>query len=88
MPICAIRCWRNIISLLIVIRKQLFISISPKVSFSNIKVEILVCIAILVILVTAITYYIRILRKAYSRSSEAMEKAEQANQLKSAFWLT
>ena len=37
MPICAIRYWRNIIYLLIVIRKQLFISISPKVSFSNIK---------------------------------------------------
>ena len=60
----------------------------PQSFFQQHKVEILVCIAILVILVTAITYYIRILRKAYSRSSEAMEKAEQANQLKSAFWLT
>ena len=57
----------------------------PQNFFQQHKVEILVCIAILVILVTAITYYIRILRKAYSRSSEAMEKAEQANQLKSAF---
>lgn len=57
----------------------------PQSFFQQHKVEILVCIAILVILVTAITYYIRILRKAYSRSSEAMEKAEQANQLKSAF---
>ena len=56
----------------------------PQSFFQQHKVEILVCIAILVILVTAITYYIRILRKAYSRSS-AMEKAEQANQLKSAF---
>ena len=33
----------------------------------------------------AIIYYISILRKAYSRLHEAMEKAEQANQLKSAF---
>lgn len=57
----------------------------PQSFFQQHKVEILVCIAILVILVTAITYYIRILRKAYSHSSEAMEKAEQANQLKSAF---
>lgn len=57
----------------------------PQSFFQQHKVEILVCIAILVILVTAITYYIRILRKTYSRSSEAMEKAEQANQLKSAF---
>ena len=57
----------------------------PQSFFQQHKGEILVCIAILVILVTAITYYIRILRKAYSRSSEAMEKAEQANQLKSAF---
>ena len=57
----------------------------PQSFFQQHKVEILVCIAILVILVTAITYYIRILRKVYSRSSEAMEKAEQANQLKSAF---
>lgn len=57
----------------------------PQSFFQQHKVEILVCIAILVILVTAIAYYIRILRKAYSRSSEAMEKAEQANQLKSAF---
>lgn len=57
----------------------------PQSFFQQHKVEILVCIAILVILVTVITYYIRILRKAYSRSSEAMEKAEQANQLKSAF---
>lgn len=36
-------------------------------------------------MIAAITYYIRILRKAYTRLSEAMEKAEQANQLKSAF---
>ncbi|WP_373123219.1 sensor histidine kinase [Bacteroides caccae] len=57
----------------------------PQSFFQQHKVEILVCIAILVILVTVITYYIRILRKAYSRLSEAMEKAEQANQLKSAF---
>ena len=57
----------------------------PQSFFQQHKAEILVCIAILVILVTAITYYIRILRKEYSRSSEAMEKAEQANQLKSAF---
>lgn len=36
-------------------------------------------------MIAAIVYYIRILRKAYSRLSEAVEKAEQANQLKSAF---
>ncbi len=86
MPICAIRCWRNIIYLLIGYPKAAVYINQPQSFFQQHKVEILVCIAILVILVTAITYYIRILRKAYSRSSEAMEKAEQANQLKSAFF--
>ena len=57
----------------------------PKTFFQQYRVEILSGFIILFILVAAITYYIRILRKAYSRLHEAMEKAEQANQLKSAF---
>ena len=57
----------------------------PKTFFQQHYIEILSCSAFLLLLVAAIVYYIRILRKAYSRLSEAMEKAEQANQLKSAF---
>lgn len=57
----------------------------PQTFFQQYCVEILSCSAFLLLLVVAIVYYIRILRKAYSRLSEAMEKAEQANQLKSAF---
>ena len=57
----------------------------PKSIFHQYCVEILSCSIFLLILIAAITYYIRILRKAYTRLSEAMEKAEQANQLKSAF---
>ena len=57
----------------------------PKSIFHQYCVEILSCSIFLLILIVAITYYIRILRKAYTRLSEAMEKAEQANQLKSAF---
>lgn len=57
----------------------------PKSFFQQYRVEILSCLAFLLVLVVAIAYYIRILRKAYTRLSEAMEKAEQANQLKSAF---
>lgn len=57
----------------------------PKSIFHQYCVEILSCSIFLLILIAAITYYIRILCKAYTRLSEAMEKAEQANQLKSAF---
>ena len=57
----------------------------PKSIFHQYCVEILSCSIFLLILIAAIAYYIRILRKAYTRLSEAMEKAEQANQLKSAF---
>lgn len=57
----------------------------PKSIFHQYCVEILSCSIFLLILIVAITYYIRILRKAYTRLSEAMEKAKQANQLKSAF---
>ena len=57
----------------------------PKSIFHQYCVEILSCSIFLLILIAAIIYYIRILRKAYTRLSEAMEKAEQANQLKSAF---
>ena len=57
----------------------------PKSIFHQYCVEILSCSIFLLILIAAIAYYIRILCKAYTRLSEAMEKAEQANQLKSAF---
>ena len=57
----------------------------PKTFFQEYYFPILACSFFLLILVIAIAYYIRILRKAYSRLHEAMEKAEQANQLKSAF---
>lgn len=65
--------------------KDAFYVNEPKSFFLQYRIEILSGFIILFILVTAITYYIRILRKAYSRLHEAMEKAEQANQLKSAF---
>ena len=58
---------------------------SPRLFFQQYSVEIIVCSIFLLILIVAIIYYISILRKAYSRLHEAMEKAEQANQLKSAF---
>ena len=58
---------------------------APKTFFQQYRAEILSGFIILFILVTAITYYIRILRKAYARLHEAMEKAGQANQLKSTF---
>ncbi len=57
----------------------------PQSFFQQYRVEILFCLVFLLVLGAAIAYYIRILRKAYTRLSEAMEKAEQANQLKSAF---
>lgn len=57
----------------------------PQTFFRQYWVEIISCSAFLLLLVLAIVYYIRILRKAYGRLSEAMEKAEQANLLKSAF---
>lgn len=57
----------------------------PKTFFQQYYVQILSCSFFLLILIVAIIYYISILRKAYSRLHEAMEKAEQANQLKSAF---
>lgn len=57
----------------------------PKTFFQQYRVEILSGSILLLVLIAAIAYYIRLLRKAYSRLHEAMEKAEQANQLKSAF---
>ena len=57
----------------------------PQTFFQQHYVKIIASSVFLLLLIAAIVYYIRILRKAYSRSSEAMEKAEQANQLKSAF---
>lgn len=57
----------------------------PKTFFQQYYIQILSCSFFLLILIVAIIYYISILRKAYSRLHEAMEKAEQANQLKSAF---
>lgn len=57
----------------------------PKTFIQQYRTEILFSSILIVLLVGFISYYIRILRKAYMRLSEAMEKAEQANQLKSAF---
>lgn len=57
----------------------------PESFFQQYRTEILFSSIFIVLLITIISYYIRILRKAYTRLSEAMEKAEQANQLKSAF---
>lgn len=57
----------------------------PKSFFQEYRTEIFYCSIFFIVFVAAISYYIRILRKAYSRLSEAMEKAEEANQLKSAF---
>lgn len=57
----------------------------PKSFFEQYRTELLIGLISLIILVAAISYYIRILRKAYRRLSEAVEKAEEANQLKSAF---
>ena len=65
--------------------KDAFYVNEPKTFFQQYRTEILSGAIFLFVLVTAITYYIRLLRKAYSRLHEAMEKAEQANQLKSAF---
>lgn len=57
----------------------------PTSFFQQYRFEIYVGLIFIVLLVAAIAYYIRILRKAYARLSEAVEKAEQANQLKSIF---
>ena len=57
----------------------------PQTFFQQHYVKIIASYVFLLLLIAAIVYYIRILRKAYSRLSEAVEKAEQANQLKSAF---
>ena len=57
----------------------------PQTFFQQHYVKIIASSVFLLLLIAAIIYYIRILRKAYSRLSEAVEKAEQANQLKSAF---
>lgn len=57
----------------------------PTSFFQQYRTEIIYFIIFFIVFVAAISYYIRILRKAYARLSEAMEKAEQANQLKSAF---
>jgi len=57
----------------------------PQTFFQQHYVKIIASSVFLLLLIAAIVYYIRILRKAYSRLSEAVEKAEQANQLKSAF---
>lgn len=57
----------------------------PTSFFQQYRTEIFGSLLFLILMIIAISYYIRILRKAYSRLSEAVEKAEQANQLKSAF---
>lgn len=57
----------------------------PESFFNQYKTQILSIVAFLLLIVSAIFYYIFILKKAYSRLQEAKEQAENANQLKSAF---
>lgn len=57
----------------------------PTSFFQQYRAEIFGSLLFLILMIIAISYYIRILRKAYSRLSEAVEKAEEANRLKSAF---
>lgn len=57
----------------------------PQSFFEQYKKEILWTSVLVTVILGAIIYYIYILQKAQSRLREAMEKAEQANHLKSVF---
>lgn len=57
----------------------------PVSFFEQYKKEILMTVVLLLVVVSAVGYYIHILKRAYQRMKEAQLKAEEANQLKSAF---
>lgn len=57
----------------------------PESFIDKYRLEIIFSAIFIAILITAISYYIHILRKAYGRLRDAMEKTEQANQLKTTF---
>ena len=57
----------------------------PVSFFEQYKKEILMTVVLLLVVVSAVGYYIHILKRAHQRMKEAQLKAEEANQLKSAF---
>lgn len=57
----------------------------PVSFFEQYKKEILMTVFLLLVVVSAVGYYIHILKRAHQRMKEAQLKAEEANQLKSAF---
>ena len=57
----------------------------PVIFFEQYKKEILMTVVLLLVVVSAVGYYIHILKRAHQRMKEAQLKAEEANQLKSAF---
>lgn len=57
----------------------------PVSFFEQYKKEILMTVVLLMVVVSAVGYYIHILKRAHQRMKEAQLKAEEANQLKSAF---
>lgn len=57
----------------------------PVSFFEQYKEEILMTVVLLLVVVSAVGYYIHILKRAHQRMKEAQLKAEEANQLKSAF---
>lgn len=57
----------------------------PVSFFEQYKKEILMTVVLLLVAVSAVGYYIHILKRAHQRMKEAQLKAEEANQLKSAF---
>lgn len=57
----------------------------PVSFFGQYKKEILMTVVLLLVVVSAVGYYIHILKRAHQRMKEAQLKAEEANQLKSAF---
>ena len=57
----------------------------PVSFFEQYKKEILMTVVLLLVVVSAVGYYIHILKRAHQRMKEAQLKAEDANQLKSAF---
>lgn len=57
----------------------------PVSFFEQYKKEILMTVFLLLVVVSAVGYYIHILKRAHQRMKEVQLKAEEANQLKSAF---
>ena len=65
-------------------KEAVYISL-PVSFFEQYKKEILMTVVLLLVVVSAVGYYIHILKRAHQRMKEAQLKAEEANQLKSAF---